>query len=88
MKPDDDNTNEPDRRSHRLRNVVAVVLVLVVLYPLSYGPVMWLSYHGYLKAVSEHFIIAVYKPTEVMIEPLPDPIRRAYFDYMLWWSDL
>jgi hypothetical protein len=46
MKPD--STNEPNRRSHPLRNGGIAVLALMLLYVLSVGPAVWLTSRGFV----------------------------------------
>jgi len=95
MKPDIENTTEPNQRSHRLRTAVIVFLVLMVLYPLSFGPVSWFMFRYNpsgdpiedTRAV-EINIIGPYKPLAAALGLLPEPVQQAYGKYLAWWVAL
>jgi hypothetical protein len=64
--------------------VVAVVVVLV-LYPLSWGPALWLQGSGYWP---ERLIWVdhVYDPLRLLLEHSPEPVDDAATHYLLWWA--
>ena len=56
-----DATDTHERRFPTLAVVLCVVIVLPVIYVLSYGPALWLATHAYLSGDSFNF---VYCPIE------------------------
>lgn len=79
---------------------VWIVLALVVAYPLSWGPALFL-YHSVsewqiatmasrganIEAVWARFIIAPYDPLEALRQRLPDHVVTTVDVYLDWWVD-
>ena len=67
--------------------VAFVVVVVLALYPLSYGPVMWLQYHVLgAPGWSGDIMHVAYAPSQFVIRRLPAPLRNAYGSYLSWWA--
>jgi hypothetical protein len=75
------DTNTDERHSSWGARVV-FALMLLLLYPLSVGPVAWLTAHGYLPG----FVVYVYMPLQGLYMALPAPIREAFDAYVQWWG--
>jgi len=88
MKPDSDNddTSESNRRSHRFRKSAIAVVVLMVLYPLSWGPVMWLLQQSDIDHKYIRLINRVYEPLLPVMRLMLEPVQSAYREYFAWWS--
>lgn len=80
-----------DRRSSEIRKgttnawIAAVLLLALILYPLSTGPVMWFiakcGFPGWLLAAWE----VVYLPLEFALDILPESQSRLFNAYIDWW---
>lgn len=62
----------------------AVVVVVVVVYPLSYGPVCWLAFHGLLPEWSVGAFNVFYGPIVWLYFYGPTPIIEA----IRWYTDI
>jgi hypothetical protein len=62
-----------------------VVLVLVVAYPLSYGP--YLAIRQQLPEGIGNVIDAAYTPLIQLILNGPDLLIKPYISYLKWWSE-
>lgn len=67
---------------------VLVVLAVLVLYPLSIGPVAWLSLKcdvpQWLDVATDHF----YAPANWLMDSGPQALSDWYFRYWVWWVKL
>ncbi len=61
----------------------AVVLALVLVYPMSMGPILWLDLHGLTPAWCQD--IPLYAPFQWMRENWPGPVRDAINWYLAFW---
>jgi len=75
------DTNADERQGSPSR-VVAGLVIALVLYALSVGPVAWLSAHGYLPG----FVGYVYLPLHWLYMASPAPMREAFDAYIQWWG--
>jgi hypothetical protein len=78
-------TNFRDRRA--IRRAIFLVLVIVV-YPLSMGPLLWLGNHGYLPRTMEPAINVVFFPTYATLTFGPSSIKRGMSWYLGLWNRL
>jgi hypothetical protein len=65
--------------------VGVVVCALIVAYPLSWGPALWLQVSGYWP---ERLIWAdhIYDPLRWVLERSPESANRWADHYLLWWA--
>jgi hypothetical protein len=64
---------------------VALALLILVVYPLSIGPVSWLSAHGYIPKNAERVLTLLYLP--VFIATFLSPaLWEIMGKYVTWWS--
>jgi hypothetical protein len=63
----------------------AVVLVVGLAYPLSWGPACWLERVAPAIGPATEFL---YKPIEWLCPKLPRAIDNAITDYLAWWIGL
>ena len=71
-------------RPRRFTAALEASVLLAVLYPLSFGPVVYASRAGYLNWDEEMLLSDVYRPVLSAREaPLSGWMIRAYID---WWS--
>jgi hypothetical protein len=75
---DADNTN---RRSP-LSGVMIAVLFLLVFYPLSAGPAVWLWSRGY---VGMNTVTVAYEPLGWVYDASPQPVQKAFDAYLELW---
>ena len=68
-----------ERRAIRL----AVALIVLLAYPISVGPVLWMDLHGLTPAWAQD--VPVYYPVQWMRENGPRPIREAINRYLAFW---
>lgn len=61
------------------------VVFVLVLYPLSAGPMLWLVSNKYLPNTIDRVL---YAPLEAIIDQCPSSVRDEYFSYQLWWLAL
>ena len=63
-------TSDAKRTRQRIPRIVAVVCALVVLgYPLSSGPAVWVASRGYLPDAIWSAVIVLYYPIEYIAPP-------------------
>lgn len=72
---------EPDKPWVGLWRIAALVLAFLALYPLSYGPSIWLVRRGWLPP---NATIAFYAPMPWLHESGPWPIR----EWVRWYANL
>lgn len=76
-------TDERKRSSGRSLVAAAVaVAVLLVAYPLSYGPAIRLCY---LCRIPIAVVITIYQPLDVAVNHSPIALQEAYSAYVDWW---
>ena len=65
----------------------AVVLIAVfVVYPLSFGPALWIS--GWLRiAWVDNAVDVFYRPIWLIAVQLPDWANEWYTGYFMWWMN-
>ena len=62
------------------------IVILAVLYPLSFGPVVYASRAGYLNRNEESLLFDIYQPVlNARGVPMSGWMIRAYID---WWSQM
>ena len=67
---------------------LVVGLVLLVAYPLSMGPVLYLMFDGSGPSPVYESVTTLYAPLLPLLhEPAANPITSAYQGYVLWWLD-
>lgn len=59
-----------------------VVVVLLVLYPLSWGPQLWLMMSGHVPVWTDR----LYNPLRYALERAPQGVTRAADAYLEWWG--
>ena len=64
--------------------VVVAVIVVLVGYPLSWGPICWLHNHNMLPACVRES--GIYSPMRWVIVVGPEPIQRATVWYLRLWD--
>jgi hypothetical protein len=72
------------RQTWAIRTLV-VILVLTVAYPLSYGPVYWLSVRMRLPLWCIDETHRIYSPVMAVLSHSPKPVRHIYWDYYFRW---
>jgi hypothetical protein len=78
--------SEPVRkRSSPLLTTLFVIVVLVIAYPLSLGPVIWFFQHEYLPLSAAEVAGAFHAPLE-MVYNENSTIGRIYESYLDWWD--
>jgi hypothetical protein len=75
--------SEPRKKSSATFWTVMFLGLLIVAYPLSAGPLQWLSSHGKLSEPVEEFLFAFYAPIRKLALTF-DGINRI----MRWYIDL
>lgn len=63
---------------------LVTVLAVLVLYPLSLGPVLWLFHHEYLTVKQAPIAQSVYSPLEEYVRRHM-PMSDAYLSYLRLW---
>jgi len=76
-----------DRKKSGVAFWATVVLVVaLVAYPLSEGPVLWIWGHTPLSLEAFFVIDAVYEPLEWAIDKSPQPIKEWQHKYLALWG--
>lgn len=66
--------------------VATVVVVMAVVYPLSYGPAWWLRQKGLVPEFLDGPLDSIYGPLVQALWSAPKPIDDAFRWYVhLWW---
>lgn len=78
-------TEDKPRRSTSTWWIVAVI-VLLVAYPLSIGPVMWLDRHGYVAEPAIDLLMYFYVPLQIVYEYGPEPLQDLLGGYTDLWT--
>jgi len=80
MAPDND-TDDPQQQSFSTGRVI-VALLLIVGYPLSVGPFMWL----YSRDIVPMIVAIIYQPLFWVIAICPDSVQAIFHWYIGWWN--
>jgi hypothetical protein len=62
-----------------------LLLSLLALYVLSWGPVCWLIWSGHLPAETDSTVRTLYRPIGWLVEHGPTALRRALLWYLSFW---
>jgi len=64
-----------------------MVVVMLVLYPLSFGPACWISNRA---GIGSSVVATIYRPITWAMNSgcLPRLIDGPYREYYLWWNDM
>lgn len=60
-----------------------MLFAVLVLYPLSMGPVLWMYQHRW---ISERGLAIAYQPAKSVYGQLPDRVRSLYRKYVQLWA--
>ena len=74
---------EPNRKSHATAWIVTILAVLL-LYVLSYGPLLVLMHNGTIPPAAHKWLDGFYSPVRwlYVYTPLGEPLRA----YTIWWG--
>lgn len=75
---------EEKRKPRSWLTWLVIGLVLLVAYPLSQGPVVWLSSHGKINETTCRYMDAFYLPVHLVTIRAPR-VWKAYHSYLRWW---
>jgi hypothetical protein len=64
-----------------------VLVVVLVAYPLSFGPARWLYLHDLMPAWLADPLHILYQPLFLSVEILPDSVREPYLWYLRLWGN-
>lgn len=64
--------------------VVVVVVLVLVIYPLSYGPARVLAVRH---AASGNVVRRIYSPARSFAESAPDCVATPFIEYVGWWRN-
>ncbi len=68
---------------------VSIALLLLLAYPLSLGPVVWLDSQGMFSEAARRWIEVLYSPLLFLFENENIPLLPQLFEsYVDWWDDL
>lgn len=77
---------EEKRKPRRWGRWLVLGLVLLVAYPLSLGPVVWLEHRGYSNPTLIRARQLLYHPArEINTRFAPAPFRDLWGSYVRWW---
>jgi hypothetical protein len=62
-----------------------VLVAVLVLYPLSFGPACWLAYRDYMSDDVRHIATVAYSPIAWISENGPKPLQDAIASYASLW---
>jgi hypothetical protein len=65
---------------------IVTLLVLVVLWPLSWGPYFWFVESGHLPR-SLRRVERIYDPLRLMLDVSPQSVNDLADQYLNWWYD-
>lgn len=65
--------------------ILTTVVAVLILYPLSLGPAIWLQASGHWPA-SMFWADHVYDPLRWVIYHSPQQIQDAWVSYLTWWA--
>jgi hypothetical protein len=60
--------------------------MLLVVYPLSAGPFVWLHQNGIIPAAAVEYLGVVYLPLKFVCEAVPVPIGNTFEWYLVLWG--
>lgn len=77
------------RRPIWQKSLLLALLVVLVIYPLSIGPFIWLDDNGYVPASAHRWTVrGVYRPVMYLWQQGPE-VCRSFFDWYVWqWSGM
>ena len=67
------------------RVLIPLALLMLLGYPLSVGPAVWLAEHFHATNAVETAIEAIYFPLVIACEYIP-PLERLLEVYLEWWD--
>ena len=91
--PDVATTDEaPTPRDERRKGIpwtkiIVTLLILLVMYPLSFGPVLWATVRGHLPNDDDSIVWVLYAPM-ADFQKSEWPLSDAYTSYLWWWIEL
>jgi hypothetical protein len=74
-----------NRRDRWVKRMAVLALALLVAYPLSIGPMSWLSWRGF---VPHRLFSVVYEPLDVVANNAPTAVAYPVDQWILLWYDL
>ncbi len=77
-----DRREKPE--TSRMGPSLAFAALILIAYPLSIGPMVWLAENGYI-AGDNAFVIAIYVPLDLLVERVP-AIKVVLLSYIGLWS--
>jgi hypothetical protein len=77
----DNDTEDSQKQSFSLGRVIAALL-LIVGYPLSFGPFVWLSSHDMMPGI----VGIIYQPLFWVYSICPEPVQAVFEAYLEWWA--
>ncbi len=63
-----------------------LAIAVVVLYPLSFGPVLWLNTHGWLTGWPHDLAVWFYFPINWIYHKGPQPVHDVFDLYARLWG--
>ncbi len=76
-----------EKRKPRLWLVcLTAAFILLVIYPMSAGPFVWLHRNGIIPAAAVEYLEVVYLPLGFLCESVPVPIASAFEWYLALWG--
>ena len=76
-----------NRKERRTKRTAVILVALLVGYPLSWGPALWLHYRGHLPESLSPAISAFYWPLERLSSSGPKQLRGVLSAYARIWFD-
>jgi hypothetical protein len=77
-----------NRRERWAKWTAVALSIPLVLYPLSSGPVCWVIHHCDLSKPRLRFVLKLYAPYGLIIENLPEPLKKLEGEYEEFFIDL
>jgi hypothetical protein len=77
-----------NRRQRWAKWAAGVLFGVVVLYPLSAGPFCWIIHHCDFSKPILRFALKLYAPYGLVVENLPEPLKKLEMDYEEFFIDL
>jgi hypothetical protein len=78
-------SEQPKKKSRAAFWTAAIVISLIIAYPLSVGPVQWLTNHGMVSQPVADFFIAFYLPLRKISQKFEWVNRVLRWYVGLWW---
>jgi hypothetical protein len=68
---------------------VSITLLMLLFYPLSLGPMIWLDTRGMLPVAARPWLEAFYFPLQFLFDNQNIPLFSQFFEsYLDWWIRL